>query len=208
MAFPNLALNDVLQLTIRGFLHGQRTINTFYYKVTTVSISDPTSGYDDLFAQFETVMWSVLRLRLSNELNSVKFRAQKIFPAPRIIFDEYTPTNDTGGAALTSMPTSVAVVVRRRNSTSGRSHQGRIFVPGLPTTHETDSRIAAAQQAAWAVFSVLMLGSLTGADGWVFQPVHRRRLASTPFWAFETIDFTSTDDVLRVQRKREIGVGE
>jgi hypothetical protein len=114
-----------------------------------------------------------------------------------------TPGQISGGA----LPSGVCAVIRRTTDRAGRRYQGRIYLPGVPITHEDDSEIAVAKRTLYATFATTMITPLEGmAAGEDYTPVCS--LDGAMILAADTIRDAGLDPVLRYQRRRELGVGE
>lgn len=206
-----IELGDLMHVSIRGRLHGQRVINTLWY----YSLNDiPDTEEVDMAGIFATewvqdhgLLWPVA---LSNELVDLTCRAQLIRPngttkPTRWVYQDVPLTQPVGSVVEQALPSSIAAVFRRRTARAGKEYRGRVYIPGIPVSYEDDSRLTqAGYDALTASVGVACLAQvLAGGGPWrtciTDAPLHSR---------ITEVTTGQLDDVLRIQRRREIGVGE
>lgn len=203
--------SDLMYVTVRGRLHGQRVMNTFYYHP---SADDPGAEEASQAAAF-AVAWNVAHgnnypTALSEELTDLTIRAQLVRPNPpgdptRWAYAEVDMAVPEGQVASSSLPSTVTAVCRRRTALAGRENRGRIYVPGIPVTAEEDSQLTqAAYDDLTNSIGPILISPIT-SDGNEWTPV-----ITNPPLHDHIIEVTlaSFDPVLRVQRRRELNVGE
>jgi hypothetical protein len=141
---------------------------------------------------------------VSNEMEFLKTAAQWIFPTRYVAVTSDTDLTAVGEVAQPSCPSTTAVVVRRKSFFANKGGRGRIYVAGIPRTIVEESRINPALGGGFAVLANLMDNVLTVLSGTKYQPIIYDRLnpATSPF-----VETAVYDDILRVQRRREVGVG-
>lgn len=204
MATYNISSQAVIQVQVLGRLHGQRTRNVFHYLYTGSTPLDGPTTLDELIDEFKLEVWDGFVALLSDEWRLENITAQALQPVRyRARVKNYIIQ---GGTVGNSLPTTSAVVCRRVGVVSGRRYQGRIFVAGIPAQSESDSTLAVAVRANWNTAALglkepLQGGTLTEP----FIPVISTIPVVTPL---DSVDLTSVDNNLRIQRRREIGVGE
>lgn len=191
------AIGDNLQLNVVGQLHGQTTVNTFYYQVTAVGVGDVRFRLTD--AWLGTVH-DAYRDCCSLEWSTIQIEAAGIQPVlPRV---EQVINGLPGTQLGNSLPSSVATVIRRKTLTSGRKGRGRVYMPAVPEDFEDDSAITPAAILVYeALITALSISATTGA--WAFGAVHVSRAPLTAIG----IDRWQIDPVLRNQRRRQLGRG-
>lgn len=202
---------DLVLATLRMTLHGQRCLCTFWY----YALADyPNQEEVDLAGEFAAA-WNTQNqpgcsIPMSNELQFDHVRAQVIRPnntntPQRWAYADVVATEPLGQVAEGSLPSTVTAVYRRRTVLAGRRYRGRIYIPGIPVTYEDNSQL---NQVGYDAIS----------DNWdsaVLEAVivngneYRPCITNAPLHSRITeITAASVDSVLRVQRRREVGVGE
>ena len=199
-----LADLDLVEIQVVGRLHGQETRNVYHYYVSAAAVIPDgrsalvTAGNDFLANLYEAVL-----AFQSNEWTCSAVTIQKIAPQ-RFRLIKLTPSDLIGDVESNSLPSSSAAVISRYAEQAGRAFQGRVFIPGVPTTFEEDSLInedgMLLLEAAAAFFDDEL-----AIDG---SAVLRPTLAHTGNDPApqQVVDAIATD-VLRVQRRREVGRG-
>jgi len=195
----------VIQFQILGRLHGQRTRNVFHYRYAgSANVDDGAAELTALADDFHDEVAFFILQQQSDEFTLEQIMAQAIAPTRyRAVFKD---VNIPGAVEGNSVPSGVAVVLRRFAELSGRHFQGRVYIPGLPVASESDSQVLIDDRAAWSAVAQKFLTVLTGPEG----GENYRMVVSTD------IIVTSADEVfgaaldinLRYQRRREVGVGE
>lgn len=195
---------DCVELRMIGTLHGQQTITTFHYKVSG-DHPDGEAAIGGWLNDVEAILWlTYIRPNLSEQLVDVYFEMQKILPT-RYRSVRKIPANRTGGTAGLACPSGTAMVVKRVNDRSGRSYQGRIYLPAVPETARLDSKLTAAYIAGAAgLLEAAVQDTIPAGGGGDLQPVVYHPAGGIQ----DTLVLHGTlTDVLRYQRRREVGVG-
>lgn len=192
-----MAVGDLFQLNVVGKVHGQTTVNTFYYRIKVQAAGDPRQKLIDCWiAGCHTDYVACL----SSEWTTDHFEAAGLQPVlPKVDFFDATP----GAVAGVCLPSSVAAVMRRKTLTPGRTGRGRVYLPAIPNSFEDDSKIAVAAQPTYTALG-LSLGLDIVDAGWTFTPQHVRR---KPALQGLDIDRWTLDSIMRNQRRRQVGVG-
>lgn len=200
-------LDDKFEIRLRGQLHGQTTITTFRYFVNDVPAGDQMD-LETVSTQFKSAILEPLLVLTASEMNYVTVEVQKIAPV-RLISYVDAITGTTGEVAGGSLPSGVAWVFRRKLLAAGRFAQGRIYIPGVPVSSEEDSRIKTAIFTGEAVSDLKdgMLADLVLGDG----SLRPALIVPGPDNTWENrgnlFDIVP-DQILRYQRRREVGVGQ
>jgi len=199
MALPSLAVNDVWQLNLKGRLFGQRTNNVFYYKVTAATGAQPLV---DFFSQwvvdFET-LWCNL---VSEDWTGDTVTLKKLVPSKSRGID--FGITWVGAVAQASLPPSTAAVISRWNYDNGPFNRGRIFIAGIPDTFHSEGQLTNPAMAISVLLAAQMDDPCEDPGDFTCVPGLYHRPANT----FKAIDATTARQILRQQRRREIGVGE
>lgn len=202
---------DIMYVTVRGLLHGQRTINTFFFYAPNDSAGvEEVDAASDFLIAWLAAHGSAYAAPLSNEFTNGTVRCQLLRPNGTTVPNRWTyvelPLDEpTGLVVESSLPSVCAAVMRRRTALAGRENRGRFYIPALPVTYERDSTLfPAAYDTLTDAFAPIALTEITTDDvDWkpciTNSPSHTR-----------IVEVTSVilDDVLRVQRRREVRVGE
>jgi len=207
-----MAVGDVWRVVVRATIHGQQTINTFYYEQTVGGgIADITNATSLANAIFAADWWDGYVALHSDEWTATSMGLQRINnndPGGTL-----SPTYDintvdvSGTTAGGSLPSSVAFVIRRRTNLAGRRGYGRIYLTGFPSIWEIDSKVATAS----ATFITAKDAFINNANidlvnaGITWSPRHFA--AKNPLVKATVIRQWAYDDVLRNQRRRQVGVG-
>jgi hypothetical protein len=204
MATYPLPPQAVVEVQILGTLHGQRTRNTFHYLYTGSTPLDGPATLDALLTEFEQEVGNVILALQSNEQMCDGYQIQLIHPTR--YRSRFLASATPGSVQSSSLPSTSTVVLGRQGIVAGRRYQGRIYVPGVPLNHEDNSKIAVGQINAWTLAAEKLKKVLKGATvNDVFVPVVSKKQVVT---GLDSVELTSMDPVLRVQRRRELGVGE
>lgn len=200
---PDIEVGWIIQVTTRAKLHGQTILNTFHYRAdaATVGYVDPLKT---LIAQFNSSVQTAMATAQSNELEYLATVAQVIWPNRYIAVSDSTDMEPAGSVEESSLPSVCAAIVRRRSIVAARDGYGRIYVAGIPITREVDSQINATEIAALSLVGANMLDPIDGTPVYLYTPILYDRLepeASKEFVEWEV------DPIIRVQRRREVGVG-
>lgn len=204
MATYSINQNGVIEIQILGTLHEQRTRNVFHYRYTGTTQLDGPTTIDALMDEFDTEVGAGLRSLQSADYVVNGVQAQLI--SPTRYRSRFKAISLPGGVQGASLPSSSCVVLRRRAIQSGKQFQGRIFVPGIPLSSTSESKLLPAQIAVWDLAATSLKEPLEGGTAVeAFVPTISK---VGPATANYDVDSVFLDNVLRVQRRRELGVGE
>lgn len=199
MALPVLSVGDVLMLTLKGRLFGQRTNNTFFYNVAS---TDGLADFDDVALQFNTNYETIWSNMVSEDWTADILTIRRLTPTTTRGVD--FSLDWTGNVAQPALPPSTAAVISRWNYGSGPSNRGRIFIAGVPTTFHVAGELTAPAMAILTLLSAEMDDQLENLPAFSLTPgLFHRELG-----VIEALDGTTPRSILRQQRRREIGVGE
>lgn len=193
----------ILEIQLRGVLHGQRTINTFHYQ-TPDSVPDGDAALVTVLASWETLNWDDIRAGMSNEFQDVTLSGQWVYPV-RYVNRVLVPANTTGALASVSEPSGVSLVIRRKTVQAGRKYRGRVYMPGITKADTSGSKIGNAWYLAYASdFEDMVLSQPLIGITEIVHPV---------IWSYKAptratrVVAAEVDRDLRYQRRREIGKG-
>jgi len=202
--------NTIAQIQFRYRLHGQRCINTFYYRALTGGPPDVPTMTEEFTDLWDSTHTGAITQVLSEEVSDIRVRGQLLEPngaldPTRYMFYERAGTPAEGVFPASSLPSTCAAVVRKRTDLAGHANRGRIFVAGVPLPWEQDSLLTAVARGEYdTAYGPVFLNPLL-VLGIQWDPV----LTNPPLHSVSReITQVSVDDVIRVQRRREVGVGE
>ena len=198
MAAPVSAVNDILLTTIQGTLFAQRTITTFHWKVATIQ---PEVNLQNLLLGFNTLLLAEWQAMLSEDWLGDITTIRRLSPSPTRTFTE-SIAGTNGTVADDSLPPSTAGVISRFGNGASKSNRGRIYVPAVPEAWHLAGQLTAAGVAAYDAFRPVL--DLTADLGGIatLEPVLFKKPNLTLL-----IEGSTTRRILRVQRRREVGVG-
>lgn len=195
-----MAINDVLQVTIEAFLHGQQVVTVLHY--AEANPPDTLTSENWLSAAVQTIVVPAMKGLQSAELGHAAVSVQKIWPLPPNVPVRNTTGAGGGNIAGSSLPTCVTAVITKQTAFAGRKYRGRMFIPGVPVASENDSQLSAAAMVTWQAAADAMNVTLSADNGeWNMVLWHR----STKTW--HTVLKLLARSVLRNQRRRQVGKG-
>lgn len=185
-------------------LAGQQCMNVFYYRNDIMTV-DGGAALDEAIAEFSTLINNVIANLQSQDVTEIYTRAQWVHPT-RYVARYGIPALTEGVQVGTSLPSGAAVVVRRRSDLANRSSRGRIFVPGIPISNTLNSKMLPGWMTTNAddLAATVLVGLDLVASGLFMEPV---------IWSYSDRNnadpcvTANVDDVLRYQRRREVGRG-
>ena len=190
--------------------NSSRYINTFGFKALTSGAT--RAGLATAFhdAVVKTADGGIFRL-LSQHVSSAELEVIDVVPKTgATVISTYTRVAgaNTSGDML---PPQDAMVVSWRTGLAGRSFRGRTYLVGLDETNQNHGRIASGMMTLIAAFVTQML-AVFGPSGsntdWQFVVISRfnaKVKRATPIGT--PVTDATTSDILRSQRRRQIGVG-
>lgn len=199
MALPLMDPGDILAVTLKGRLFGQRTNNTFHYYVPTVAagqtftefFSQWNVDFETLWSNFVSEDWTgdivTIRRLGANATRGIDFGIDWV-----------------GQVASPSLPPSTAAVISRWTYGPGPKSRGRIFIAGVPTSAHLEGELTNAAMALLTILAEQIDDEVTDPGDFAAEPV----LLNRPTLTVQTLDGVTARSILRQQRRREIGVGE
>jgi len=195
-----MAVGDMYRVVINQTLHGQVINNVLHYRKTEEGFID--GGALALAQRVDAVIVVAMKVQQSSELAHVNVLAQRIRPTPPLVPVLVNTNNGAGSVAGGSLPAADTVVITKRTPYAGRKFRGRVYVAGVPVTHEDNSTIAVAQLNNWQVLANTFAVNLTlDDDTWTPVVYHRSN------FTHDVIVAAQVRNILRSQRRRQIGKG-
>jgi len=198
MAIPTLDPGDILLVTLKGRLFGQRTNNTFAYYVSIAVAQVITDFFSQWATDFETVWSNAVSEDWTGD--TVTIRRVGVNSTRGIDFS----IDWTGQVASPSLPPSTAAVISRFNYGAGPKARGRLFVAGVATTHHLEGQLTNPGLALFALLAAQVDDHVIDGTALDAEPGLFNKETST----FNAIEVATARAILRQQRRREIGVGE
>jgi len=206
-------IGDTHRVAVIASLHAQETVNTFYYTQTAgVGLADLALAATLANGILASAWWTAYLALHSDEWTAVRFeiaQVSNVGPGHGLLSPTYEIdiVDADGTEVSSSLPSSMAFVVRRRTNLPGRRGYGRIYLCGFPVTWEVDSAVNTAHVdfvAAITPFLAnvnadLINGGITWSPRHYSPSLDAVRANVIRQWAY--------DSVLRNQRRRQIGVG-
>lgn len=212
MAAPDVFVNDWIEVNLVGRYHSQTCITTHHYKFVSKDDEAGALTLEDIGDQFIIDFWTGAfpnyRTAMSVNYALTAVTAQVVSPVRSIMWPTAPPAGSAaGGTAGSSLPSGVAAVLRRRGNIGDRHNYGRVYVPGLPVSYVVDSKLT--QLAKDALQPVV---DLITRDQTVPMNVGTALLRPYVFNKLvpnnsRVVTHGMVDDVVRYQRRREVGVG-
>lgn len=197
MASPNIIAGDVLLTTLQGTLFGQRTITTFHWSVNAMPVA---TSLLSLLTLLEANLMPDFKGMLSNEWSASEVTGRRIIVNATRSYSVQSVGN--GSVASSSLPPSVAGVISRFTNASGKKGRGRIYVPAVPDLWHLNGQLSQAGLNAYDLFRPRLDLPTTLAGGIALEPVLFTRPNTVVF-----VEGSLVRNILRSQRRREIGVG-
>lgn len=189
---------DIAALTVTGVLHGQTVQSVLHYR----KINQGAGNELALIQAWQTSVKPQYLNCCSAEYEMTQLAAQIVGPgAPEAPFVQPIGFSNGEGSA-NSLPSSVAACITKRSLTPGKKGRGRVYMPAVPTTFEVDSKLNdTGFQTYAALGDILKTVLAAGATNFEFGIFHRSNKTFSP------VISCLAREVLRTQRRRQVGVG-
>ncbi len=194
-----MAVNDIYRATFMGLLHNQLIESVVHFRETVTGAGNPQQILGDIL---DSLYSGGLLPVLSEDYGYTRTMVQKFYPGPPLF-----PTTSQGNAGIgavtsASLPSSSAMVIKKQTVFAGRKYRGRIFQAGIPAASAVNSTIGTTPATAIVTGWVGVLSSIT-TSGWTWKPILWHHASNT----YTDINNLDTDRIIRVRRRREVGVG-
>jgi len=206
-----LALGDVVQVSLKGSLFGQRILNILHYSVSVVGTG---TEYDQLsrlssdiaLGAAATDILTPFLSAIAPQYTLEEIRCQRVYPTRTV----YAKTSVTifGAYATGTELTNVAVSLEKRTLAPGRMGIGRLQLAGIPTAVIDNGEVTAGYQAGeLAALAAILIQTITTTGPVVtFSPCLFNPTA--PVNKFEPIFSIIPQSTIRVMRRRTLRIGE
>ena len=198
-----MAINDTYSVTWLCVISGDKSYNTVYYRLA--SVSGPGSNYPQLLAgAFEQDVVPYIQACMSNTVQITRIIVRNLLkhienPYWKIMGETF------GTIAEEVAPIVVNWILERWTSTMSGKHKARTFISGLTKTDAEQSTVGAdtPSRAKFEALKDQLLVNLTDSEGNIYEPV--LRTTSSGGSALSTPVFTPLSDgkvVLKTRVRR------
>jgi hypothetical protein len=205
----NVSAGDIIEVTIRGSINLQTTLSILHYRLATITPQDgPTLAglfNGEINSALPSCLLSAYADCCSEDMIILEVGLQWIYPI-RYARLNYTAVIGTGVVPSPCLPPAVATALTKRSDLAGRSKQGTLHMPGVPTSFVGSGLLNAPAIAAYNSLGTLLNDTVTptGSGGSDFIPIifHRSSPAGS-------VDITNVvvQDTSRTMRRRVVGRG-
>lgn len=209
---PFVQFLDFVQVNMIGRHDGQTTMNTFLYKYELQSQGGMKLDLKQIADVFLTKFWtgvpSLFREAHAASFSLQAITAQVIHPIRSIAWPAVPLAAEAPGmVAGASLPSGVAIVLRRRGNIGDRHNYGRIYLPGVSVTYAVASNLTqtAIDKLTPVVNTLAESVTVPGTDGNAFLYPYILRKGDIP--NSREVTHGVVDKTVRYQRRREVGVG-
>lgn len=191
-----------IQINVVYVVDGQTNINTFHYRNNMQCDDWYNNTVDALFTAFEN---SVLGPMCDCMTTSAAYFELVIQPIAPTRYRAYRGRSQKEGTVNGgTCPSTTAMVIQRLGSQANRKSMGRIFLGAVPSTWVTQSQVNDVGSIPLTVLTDAMTAAPTAAgvtfEPYIFNP------ASPDSDGIEVV-YSRWQQILRVQRRREVGRG-
>lgn len=209
------AQNDIWQVRVVGQIDGQETNNVLHFKcVSGGGDTDVDLHLIQVIVQcFVTHLIPVLSSAFT--LNKIVWK--RVSPTLGLEFTSVVASGGVGLGSAAALPSFCSALLSIHTSQGGRSHRGRMYIPGIPEAATTNSSFDP-NHAFWAgllAYAICLVqnfipGDPPGNNAWAMG-VYSRKIGGANF-PYGANGFTQIADVVAVSqiattRSRKVGRG-
>ena len=209
-----LALNDIIQVSVRGLLFGQRILTVLHYRVSTAAgVTSAEAQLGEFSEDFANNLGGVtvlfdMRAAVGGQYVFKEVRAQRVYPT-RTVYRS-TLIDVTGTHVDDATTANIAASITKQTARPGRMGVGRIQLAGIPQT----MIVAGALNPDYMAGELTTLGEAivddaytSPTEGWVATPcLFNPAFDGAQKWA-DLLTFT-VNDSLRTMHRRTLRLGE
>lgn len=212
-----LFAGDIVQISLRGRIFGQRILLTRFYKVTVPSDAALTveqelagllaginatipAGGNELVSKYLTVM--------PNNYSLETIRAQLVWPNRSVLVEQIADqTGQSLGAATVS---NTAVVITMRTAKAGRNQVSNVHIGPVDNEVYSAGFVTGPAKPSYNLLGVRLAIPLTSQNigGCTTVPVIYHAGQELPQLISDDIRTHVLQDTIRVMRRRTVGLGE
>lgn len=218
MASALLQHNDVVQVNMVCRVDGQLCMNTFHYWVDPTASPGTAQTVAQALTAWETKVWQesvagardgMTSLMFNNAENAIATGQIIVGPGSRSRLELYVLSPDGGTYPTGNETTSgVSAVCKRTGAMAGRKFQGRIYLPAVPAAACNASLLTDAYMTFFRLWATRQDTPLTLGAGGTLVTLRSCLITGLTAPAPGQIDLQyDPTNVVRYQRRREVGVG-
>lgn len=196
----------IVECIFEGRVLGQQMISVFHYQLDLAGGStDGGVALDALKVQLNAAGGPHAKYMscMSQQYNTGRIRLQWILP-DRYAYREYLPTNTDGQAPTDVVAPNAAAAINKRSDLAGIHGHGVTHMPAVSIDFVTAGEINAAGLLAYVDFAEQMKTDMVTIGSGTYHPIIYNR--ATPGDVVFITGY-AIDNVLRVMRRRTVGVG-
>jgi len=133
---PNLAVNDIVQVTAVMRLDDQIGLNVFHYRIVAVGAASPLSLVIDQLEAFGTPTSTRYKNLLSAEAEFRGYLVRRIHPTYGAEYADVAGAGD-GAVAGDALPRQTSGLISKKAAVPGRRKGGRFYIP-FPSEGDND----------------------------------------------------------------------
>ena len=207
------SINDAFQVRLVGRMEGQETNNVLHFSAKAAG----TDVEVDLILVLLTCFITHILPVATSSWTLEKVLWKRVHPTLSNEFEVVTGGMGPGGGNAAALPSFNSAVFSIRTNTGGRSHRGRMYLPGIPEAATINSSLdnSNAYWTALLAFAACVMtnfggGDLPGSSSFQFQ-VYSRKLGGSTF-PYGSAGFTPVISFiphtpLGTTRSRKVGRG-
>lgn len=207
------SIGDGFQVRVVGSMEGQETNNVLNFACASADSDVEVHLILVLAACFVTHLLPVS----SSAWALVKLVWKRVYPTLSNEFTTIPPGTLTGGGAATALPSFNSAVLSLRTLVGGKSHRGRMYLPGIPESATTISAFDTGN-AYWTgllafancLATNFSVGDPPGGDQYQLE-VYSRKLGGSHFpyalAGYTPVSAINANQQIGTTRSRKVGRG-
>lgn len=202
-----MAVNDVIEITVKGELYGQTILNLFHFKLIEVgAATDYVPFCNAVNAAFNIAPTGYIVPMadcMTTDYNFTQIRIQRIYNG-RLAAIGFAPDTTTGSIAEAALPPGTSVSIQRTGLQANRQNIGGIRMAGVPPTYVDGGVLSSAGRLAYENFAERFPNNITSVDIGTLAPIilHRAMVPNSPL-----IFSTTVPNTVRTMSRRVVGRG-
>jgi hypothetical protein len=205
---PDVQGGDILQVSFRGLVYGQRMITILHYRAEEFSTTtELQQTYIQTAAQLQggagTPHQEYMDCLASSYTNA-QMRVQKIYPT-RMIHRTFTAATVIGQVSGAALSPGTSGSITKRGEVANRHSIGGVRMPAVPLAWSVDGMLSATGTVQYADFASTLTQLLTLTGGLVLKPIIFNR--TTPVDS-QSITTLIVQDTIRTMSRRVLRRGE
>lgn len=210
--WPDVPVNSIWLLTLRGLCFGQRIINTFGYQVTALTGAEkPVDEFSQAF--WADADWADFKDDFLNclpeDYTLMEAWLQYIYPFR--VRKSVLEVDENGAIAAPALVQSQASISRHAVEASRRSNGGIRLIMPEGSAYSTQGMITNTHKTTLGILALEMddqIGITVDGSSYTLSPVIIHPGATPGSYSATRVVATNVQDQLRTQRTRVVGRGE